>query len=944
MQLGSRVAVVTDELAGLNKGGGIGTCAQSLIQGLLKERFTVDIVITDPGFPGETPEFMGCRVISVVERARDRGYGIIDHVGSAYCVHEILCETNYEAVHFNDWRGSGYFYAMAKRQGLVNARVITHTHGPLKWVRAYNLTLSSPEASEIETLEMSQVENSDLVLSPSQYLIDWYKSAGVKLPAAQVLRWQLPEWSGKLLLEPDCVLATKPVAAGTIKEIIFYGRHERRKGFGKFLRAVASRSALSKVDLTFLGRFDRSDREFTGSMVYRLLPRHGGAIRFINRLGHQEAVDLLAGRPHALVVMPSECENSPCTVGECFTIGIPFLATSAGGTPELFLDGAQSPNLMNNTVEDIASKLEDVVVNGLGSVKSALNPVKIAEAWSDLHRKVNQGHARRDLTTLPRVSVCLVHHNRIALLRRALGALARQTYKNFEVVLVDDGSDLETQRELDLIEERDWGFDLSLIRSGNNYLGAARNLAARHASGEFLIFHDDDNISEPAQIETFVRAAVIGKYDVLTSQYLVFDDREGPASAKIKYFPIGSGGAFSFMRNGFGDANALVRKSTFEAIGGFSELKGVGWEDWEFFLRCYARGVRQGLVPFPLFRYRASGEGMLATTVPVLNHARILSVAYDTETRLPPELLEFAKREAIDNHVLDKTWALLGRAEHATLHRDLMALDPNSDAAREKLMELAFAMGRYSDAVEIGLGLQDGYHRVRNILDILLPRLRAANKRMRSDATLRLAATQALLCRGWIDYEGACPDLKCFRISGDAFKIDTLLLEYRPDVNEHLKKTDSLRRGFRAVAVADRDRSGAEVPIPDHTFEVDLASDHSQYGIVAVQCFGDAKLCSGKGFLELMIPGRLYEMDVGSEDPGPWLNRAIIMAEPGRKIYTIPEEASKIEEVVLDDKGMASFEISSTSGGVVHRDALQKFRLFVAPDGVDLRIALTPIM
>jgi hypothetical protein len=93
-----------------------------------------------------------------------------------------------------------------------------------------------------------------------------------------------------------------------------------------------------------------------------------------------------------------------------------------------------------------------------------------------------------------------------------------------------------------------------------------------------------------------------------------------------------------------------------------------------------------------------------------------------------------------------------------------------------------------------------------------------------------------------------------------------------------------------------------------------------------------------------MIPGRLYEMDVGSEDPGPWLNRAIIMAEPGRKIYTIPEEASKIEEVVLDDKGMASFEISSTSGGVVHRDALQKFRLFVAPDGVDLRIALTPIM
>jgi glycosyltransferase involved in cell wall biosynthesis len=82
------------------------------------------------------------------------------------------------------------------------------------------------------------------------------------------------------------------------------------------------------------------------------------------------------------------------------------------------------------------------------------------------------------------------------LLQQALASIKTQTYQNIEVILVDDGSTKEeSHRYLNLIENdfnaRGW----KIIRSSNNYLGAARNLAARHASGEYLMFMDDDNVA-----------------------------------------------------------------------------------------------------------------------------------------------------------------------------------------------------------------------------------------------------------------------------------------------------------------------------------------------------------------------------------------------------------------------------------------------------------------
>ncbi len=78
------------------------------------------------------------------------------------------------------------------------------------------------------------------------------------------------------------------------------------------------------------------------------------------------------------------------------------------------------------------------------------------------------------------------------------------------------------------------------------------------------------------------------------------------------------------IRNGYGDANALVRRELFWQIGGFSEDYGVGHEDWEFFAKAALQGARFAFIPKPLFWYRISNTGMLRSGHTHRDHYRSL--------------------------------------------------------------------------------------------------------------------------------------------------------------------------------------------------------------------------------------------------------------------------------------------------------------------------------
>lgn len=810
-----KVSVVTEEISGLNKSGGIGACALSLALHLYALGYEVDILVTDTTVSPEdrfrfhqTYPNLTIRLLTEEVASDEEVTDPVDPISKAYCVYRYVKRLDPRVVHFNDWLGSGFYCAMARRQGSLRTRVVTHLHGSSEWVRRYNRHMPSLEDFEVEGIERSQIENSDLVISPSQYLLSWYTEQKVVLPAARVINWLLPQWFAPSL-NGVLPLKTAPVEARKIDTLIFFGRHERRKGFEVFLDAVLRFPEDFHPNIVFLGRFDRIDREFTGSLALRKLKGYRGAIEFINDLGQREALSFLTRNKSTLCVIPSLVENSPCVVGECFTLGIPFVATDVGGIGELFED-RNAPSLSKPTGKDLADTISKIYQQGMPPIISTLRRDAVMNEWKQLHCDLFSNGNDDEIAQLsqPLVSVCVTHHERPEFLKLALKYLDAQSYPNIEIVIVDDGSvSAGAINALARIEASEWRFPVRIVRTTNNYLGAARNAAAKVANGEFLLFHDDDNVAEPYEVEAFVAAALNSKADILTCQSYVFraNDARGPFSdpqkaRSIEFYPIGIGGVFSFFRNRFGDANALVRRDAFEKVGGFTELRGVGVEDWEFFLKAYIQGFKIGVVPDPLFHYRVSTNGMLATGDVLSYQERIYSAVDHVRPTLVGDLLRFANRNELAQAILDQTWHRLGKEFGGNLHHEMMVLDPNSVDARRKLSDLAFEMGRIKDAIQLAMPIYDQRKKL-----LAMSRSQGADDQHAASVTVSSGGEpHGYFLRGWfVDQQGRPDAPSGIIINEEQYVLLSARRYDRPDVKHALELSSASGVGITAIVRKD---------------------------------------------------------------------------------------------------------------------------------------------
>jgi glycosyltransferase involved in cell wall biosynthesis len=205
-----------------------------------------------------------------------------------------------------------------------------------------------------------------------------------------------------------------------------------------------------------------------------------------------------------------------------------------------------------------------------------------------------------------------------------LRSLERQTSSDFTVVVVDDGSCTEEgRRAFDACAERYAGRGWRFVRQANLYPGAARNRAAREARTEFLLFLDSDDIAMPSMVERFLRAALLTGDDCLVvPNYGFLRNPEGPCA--LWYDPPGNCLIGSMADDMHGGSCIFVRREAFLSVGGFTELRGVGFEDYEFHVRCNLEGMRWDVLPEMIYRYRmGSPESVSQSTPSYENLARV---------------------------------------------------------------------------------------------------------------------------------------------------------------------------------------------------------------------------------------------------------------------------------------------------------------------------------
>src|SRR5690606_31010600 len=242
--------------------------------------------------------------------------------------------------------------------------------------------------------------------------------------------------------------------------------------------------------------------------------------------------------------------------------------------------------------------------------------------------------------TVKSVDVCLTNYNLGKYLPFALESLAGQTTDDFNLFVIDDGStDPETIEIFAQLKEKyrgktHWHF----VTQTNQGVCAARNLGARLGETEYIIFMDAANIVAPNMVERFLESIRLSGDDCLTcwlyqfegegSVYVEHGNPERLVPPRILYTPLGNAPTLNLLSTPFGDTNAIIKRSVFEAIGGFTMdyPKDVNQEDRELLTVLSLEGYKLDVIPEFLCYYRYRPESRLRVTNEFENQSRVLRV------------------------------------------------------------------------------------------------------------------------------------------------------------------------------------------------------------------------------------------------------------------------------------------------------------------------------
>lgn len=620
----ARVCIATSDLVGPVRNGGVGTACTTLAEALAAAGDDVTIVFVGPFEAGDRDvwreHYARKGVTFVTPDTPPFPLEAPHHARASYFAYTWLAQQpRFDVIHFPEINGVGFYALVAKRLGLgfEQTCLAVTLHSPTLWHRLENHeALLDTEDLVLDFMERECVAQADVLISPTTYLVRWVADWGFLLPAHVYVQPNLTSVSG----------AVSPPPFGPPEELVFFGRLETRKGLELFcdaLEHLAGSGCLTDTRLTFLGKVGRVGAEDGANYARRRCEQLGLRPHIHTDLDQEAALAYLRGA-RGLAVMPSLADNLPYTVVECLAEGLPFLTTRVGGIPECIYADDQATVLCEPEARALASRISEHLHQPPRTVRPSVDAALNLRQWMDWHHQLQPGTSRDSSTReTPMVSVCIATRNRPAHLRTALASLLKQTYASVEVVVVDDASDRPLALGLldTLTSEfgpRGWQILRSEERRGP---GAARNRAAVHARGEYLLFMDDDNIARPEEIATFVRAAQHSELRLLTCVVDHFEDRR-PEDADLtplrRWLPLGPALVPGLFSNQFGDTNFFIARDLFMELGGFDEDPAAAFvEDWLFLSRAAMRGVEWAVVPVPLFWYRiwpdAHGQGRPAS-------------------------------------------------------------------------------------------------------------------------------------------------------------------------------------------------------------------------------------------------------------------------------------------------------------------------------------------
>ncbi|TDE53941.1 glycosyltransferase [Flavobacterium sp. GT3P67] len=197
------------------------------------------------------------------------------------------------------------------------------------------------------------------------------------------------------------------------------------------------------------------------------------------------------------------------------------------------------------------------------------------------------------------VSIVIPCFNDAQYIEQAVNSALNQSYPYKEIIVVDDGSNIETkavlQKLLPIITK--------LITQENQGQSTARNMGIREAKGEYILVLDSDDYFEPSFCEKAVLVLKDTNIKIVACHIVRFNNEK-----KIDEFRHKGGDLSVLILNNQATGSVMFRKNDFIKIGGYDQLMRTGLEDWEFYIRILQNGGLFYIIKEPLFNYRMRSD------------------------------------------------------------------------------------------------------------------------------------------------------------------------------------------------------------------------------------------------------------------------------------------------------------------------------------------------
>lgn len=303
-------------------------------------------------------------------------------------------------------------------------------------------------------------------------------------------------------------------------------------------------------------------------------------------------------------------EGIPNAIKEAMACGLPVVSTFHSGIPELIRDGKNGHLVKENDVHGLAQKLIELMqqpdtwyllgLNARARIEADFNRQIQTDKLERLFDQVIKAH-EKEQNEKPFFSIIIPTYNRERFLGRAIKSVLQQSCRDYELIVVDDGS---TDRTAKIVKA--FGPQVRYVYQKNSGPSEARNKGISLAKGKYIAFLDSDDrflLHKLKKNKEYLESHPNCHF--LYSWY--YNEKDGSKRELVrnsKSYKDLNAFRFDLYRRKFTirTSTAVIKKSCFEATGLFN-YKYRYSQDWDMWLRlaCYYPGKCQKL---PLTVYR----------------------------------------------------------------------------------------------------------------------------------------------------------------------------------------------------------------------------------------------------------------------------------------------------------------------------------------------------